>query len=90
MVRVPGNPPGSCHWQWQILLVNYARIASRRSFDVPRREKPKEQTPTQSKLRTAGQFPLAVFRAFQEARSPLKIKNPTPVFRSRVRKIFFS
>jgi hypothetical protein len=54
------------------------------------RKSQKEQTPTESILRTAGHFPLAVFQALQEARTPLKTKNPTR-FASRVKlKSFFS
>jgi hypothetical protein len=44
------------------------------------RKSQKEQTPTESKLRTAGHFPLAVFQALQEARTPLKTNNPTRRF----------
>jgi hypothetical protein len=43
----------------------------------------KEQTPTESRLRTAGQFPLAVFQNF---RSPVSLKQKTPLgFASRVK-----
>jgi len=36
----------------------------------------KEQTPTESRLRTAGQFPLAVFQNF---RSSVSLKQKTPL-----------
>ena len=41
------------------------------------RKSQKEQDTYRVQLRTAGQFPLAVFQALQEARSPVKLKNPT-------------
>jgi hypothetical protein len=67
-MRSPGVAPGSSRWERNSLLFNL------------RPQKPKEQTPTESKLCTAGHFPLAVFQALQEARTPLKTKNPTRRF----------
>jgi hypothetical protein len=52
------------------------------------RKSQKEQTPTESKLCTAGHFPLAVFQALQEARTPLKTKNPTHLLSRVTGKIF--
>jgi hypothetical protein len=63
-MRSPGVAPGSSRWQRNSLLLTYDRKSQ------------KEQTPTESKLCTAGHFPLAVFQALQEARTPLKNKKP--------------
>lgn len=70
-MRSPGFAPGSSRWQRNSLLFN------RLTYD---RKSQKEQTPTEYKLCTAGHFPLAVFQALQEARTPLKTKNPTRRF----------
>ena len=76
-MRSPRVAPRSSEWQSESMLLTYDRKSQ------------KEQDTYRVQLRTAGHFPLAVFQALQEARSPLKSKTPLRLLLSRVSKIFF-